>query len=161
MRATMKILLVSVLLALIGLALVFRDQSRVEALLEQIRALGPWGPLAFILLYGIAPLLFVPGFLLTLAEGALFGRVWGTRYSLVAATGGAYLAFFIARYLASDWVEQRTHGIAKRLKEGWNRRAGVRTHSASVGASMRVWTATSGHSALGWRLTDTTEALLQ
>lgn len=69
MRATMKILLVSVLLALIGLALVFRDQSRVEALLEQIRALGPWGPLAFILLYGIAPLLFVPGFPLTLAGG--------------------------------------------------------------------------------------------
>jgi len=33
MRALMKILLVSVLLVLIGLALVFRDQIRVEALL--------------------------------------------------------------------------------------------------------------------------------
>jgi uncharacterized membrane protein YdjX (TVP38/TMEM64 family) len=118
MGATKKILLVAVLLVLIGLALVFRDQMRVEILLEQIRALGPWGPLAFILLYAIAPPLFVPGFPLTLAGGALFGPVWGTLYSLVGATSGATLAFYIARYLASDWVEQRTKGIAKRLKEG-------------------------------------------
>lgn len=118
MGATKKILLVAVLLVLIGLALVFRDHIRVDILLAQIRALGPWGPLAFILLYGIAPPLFLPGFPLTLAGGALFGPVWGTLYSLVGATGGATLAFYIARYLASEWVEQRTKGIAKRLKEG-------------------------------------------
>jgi uncharacterized membrane protein YdjX (TVP38/TMEM64 family) len=116
--ATKKILLVAVLLALVGLAWALRDQIRVEVLLEQMRALGLWGPLAFILLYSIAPPLFVPGFPLTLAGGALFGPVWGTLYSLVGATGGASLAFYIARYLASDWVEQRAKGIAKRLKEG-------------------------------------------
>jgi len=118
MGTTKKTLLVAVLLALMGLAWMFRDQIRVELLLTQIRALGPWGPLAFILLYGIAPPLFVPGFPLTLAGGALFGPVWGTLYSLVGATGGATLAFFIARYLASDWVEERTKGLPKRLKEG-------------------------------------------
>ena len=118
MGATKKILLVAVLLVLIGLAWVFRDQIRVDILLEQMRTLGPWGPLAFILLYVIAPPLFVPGFPLTLAGGALFGPVWGTLYSLVGATGGATLAFFIARYLASDWVEQHTKGLAKRLREG-------------------------------------------
>jgi uncharacterized membrane protein YdjX (TVP38/TMEM64 family) len=113
-----KMLLGSVLLVLIGLALAFRGHLQVESLLEQIRALGPWGPLAFVLLYCIAPALFAPGLPLTLVGGALFGPVWGTVYSLVGATGGATLAFFIARYLASDWVEQRTKGIVKRLKEG-------------------------------------------
>jgi uncharacterized membrane protein YdjX (TVP38/TMEM64 family) len=113
-----KILIVLVLLIFIGLAVAFRRHLRVESLLEQIRALGPWGPLAFILLYCIAPPLFVPGLPLTLAGGALFGPVWGTLYSLVGATCGATLAFYIARYLASDWVERRTKGIVKRLKEG-------------------------------------------
>lgn len=118
MGATKKTLLVAALLALMGLAWMFRDHIRVELLLTQIRALGPWGPLAFILLYGIAPPLFLPGFPLTLAGGVLFGPLWGTLYSLVGATGGATLAFFIARYLASDWVEERTKGLPKRLKEG-------------------------------------------
>ncbi|MGH8069491.1 MAG: TVP38/TMEM64 family protein [Candidatus Entotheonellia bacterium] len=113
-----KLLLVVVLLAFIGLAIAFRDHLRVESLLAQMRALGPWGPLAFVLLYGIAPPLFVPGLPLTLAGEVLFRPVWGTLYSLVGATGGATLAFFIARYLASDWVERRTKGIVKRLKEG-------------------------------------------
>jgi uncharacterized membrane protein YdjX (TVP38/TMEM64 family) len=113
-----KILILLVLLALIGLAVAFRGRVRVESLLAQMRALGPWGPLAFILLYGIATPLFVPGLPLTLAGGALFGPACGTLYSLVGATGGATLAFFIARYLASDWMERRTKGIAKRLKEG-------------------------------------------
>jgi uncharacterized membrane protein YdjX (TVP38/TMEM64 family) len=113
-----KILIVLVLLIFIGLAVAFRGHLRVESLLEQIRALGLWGPLAFILLYCIAPPLFVPGLPLTLAGGALFGPVWGTLYSLVGATCGATLAFYIARYLASDWVERRTKGIVKRLKEG-------------------------------------------
>ena len=113
-----KILILLVLLALIGLAVAFRGHLRVESLLAQMRALGPWRPLAFILLYGIATPLFVPGLPLTLAGGALFGPACGTLYSLVGATGGATLAFFIARPLASDWMERRTKGIAKRLKEG-------------------------------------------
>jgi uncharacterized membrane protein YdjX (TVP38/TMEM64 family) len=113
-----KLLLVAVLLGLITLAVVFRRHIRIDLLLEQIRGLGPWGPLAYLGLYLIAPPLFLPGFPLTVAAGALFGPVWGTLYSLIGATGGASLAFFIARYLASDWVEQRTTGIARRLKEG-------------------------------------------
>jgi hypothetical protein len=73
-----KLLLVVVLLALIGLAIAFRGHLRVESLLAQMRALGPWGPLAFILLYGIAPSLFVPGLPLTLAGGCCSGR-YGAR----------------------------------------------------------------------------------
>jgi uncharacterized membrane protein YdjX (TVP38/TMEM64 family) len=118
MRGWRKVILVVVLAVLIGLALMFRYYIRVDLLLDQIRALGVWGPLAYIVSYSIAPSLFIPGFPLTIAAGALFGPVWGTVYTLIGATSGATLAFFIARYLAAEWVEQRSQGIVKKLKEG-------------------------------------------
>jgi len=113
-----KILIFSGLLVLIGLAYWQRSHLRIELLVEQIRALGPWGPAAYIILYLIAPPLFIPGSVITLAGGALFGPLWGTLYTIFGATGGASLAFLIGRYLAGDWVENKAKGILKRLKDG-------------------------------------------
>jgi uncharacterized membrane protein YdjX (TVP38/TMEM64 family) len=81
--------------------------------------------------YVLAPVLFMPGSVLTLAGGALFGPIWGTFYSLTGATLGATLAFLVARYLASDWVARKTGGRLKQLlegveKEGWRFVAFVR-----------------------------------
>jgi uncharacterized membrane protein YdjX (TVP38/TMEM64 family) len=118
MRGWRKVILVVVLAVFIGLAFMFRHYIRVDLLLDQIRALGVWGPLAYIVFYSIAPSLLIPGFPLTIAGGALFGPVWGTVYTLIGATSGATFAFFIARYLAAEWVEQRSQGIVKKLKEG-------------------------------------------
>jgi uncharacterized membrane protein YdjX (TVP38/TMEM64 family) len=113
-----KLFILLLLIVLIGLAIGFRHYLQVEMLLDHIRALGPWGPVLYVGLYVIAPSLLVPGLPLTLAGGALFGPVWGSLYSLIGATGGATLAFCIARYLVSDWVEQRTTGMVKKLKDG-------------------------------------------
>lgn len=106
------------LLALIGLAYSQRSQLRIDLMVEQIRALGPWGPVAYIILYLIAPPLFIPGSAITLAGGALFGPFWGTLYTIFGATGGASLAFLIGRYLTGDWVENKAKGFMKRLKDG-------------------------------------------
>jgi uncharacterized membrane protein YdjX (TVP38/TMEM64 family)/rhodanese-related sulfurtransferase/sulfur relay (sulfurtransferase) complex TusBCD TusD component (DsrE family) len=81
--------------------------------------------------YAIGTVLFLPGSVLTLAGGALFGPVWGTLYNLTGATLGATLAFLIARYLASDWVARKASGWMKQLmdgveKEGWHFVAFVR-----------------------------------
>ncbi|MBI1425747.1 MAG: sulfurtransferase, partial [Gammaproteobacteria bacterium] len=46
------------------------------------------------------------------------GRSPYTFVSLTGATLGAVLAFLLSRYLASDWVEQKTGGRLKQLKEG-------------------------------------------
>jgi len=74
---------------------------------------------------------FFPGSVITLAGGALFGPVWGSLYNLVGATIGAVISFLAARYVASDWVENKTHGRIKQLKhgvedEGWRFVAFVR-----------------------------------
>ncbi len=106
------------------LALHHRDQLAPERLAAWLERAGPAAPLAFILVYALGTILFVPGSLLTLAGGALFGPVLGTLYNLAGATLGAALAFLLARYLAGGWVARRTGGRLARLKtgvekEGW------------------------------------------
>ena len=72
-----------------------------------VDALGVWAPIVFIAGYVLATIAFVPGVLLTLAAGAIFGVVRGTLYVLTGATLGACAAFLIARYVARDMVEAR------------------------------------------------------
>jgi uncharacterized membrane protein YdjX (TVP38/TMEM64 family) len=75
-----------------------------------LKGLGPWGPIAFILGYVVATVAFVPGSVLTLAAGALFGLLWGTAIVFVAATTGASAAFLVSRYLARGAIERRLVG---------------------------------------------------
>jgi uncharacterized membrane protein YdjX (TVP38/TMEM64 family)/rhodanese-related sulfurtransferase len=111
-------LLLALLACGIVLAIVYRDRLDAEALQQWMEQAGAAAPLLFMLIYAIGTVLFLPGSVLTLAGGALFGPILGTFYNLTGATVGAVLAFLIARYLASDWVEQKTGGYLKRLKEG-------------------------------------------
>ncbi len=88
-----RLLLALALAAGIALALVYREHLDAAASTDWVAA----GPLVFMAVYTLATLLFLPGSLLTLAGGALFGPVWGTLYNLTGATLGAALAFPIAR----------------------------------------------------------------
>lgn len=72
--------------------------------LIQIQDLGRWGPVAFIVTYNLATVLFIPGSVLTLGGGVIFGLWWGSIYVFVAATLGATFAFLIGRYLSRDRV---------------------------------------------------------
>jgi len=124
-------LLLGVLAATIALALVYRERLDPRALDEWVSGAGVLGPLAFIAIYALATVLFLPGSVLTLAGGALFGPVWGTVYSLAGATLGASVAFVLARYVAADWVERKASGRVKQLidgvrDEGWRFVAFVR-----------------------------------
>jgi len=96
-----------------ALAAVYRDQFDIAALQSRLTAAGGAAPLLFIALYALATVAFLPGSVLTLAGGALFGPVLGTLYNLTGATLGALLAFLVARHLASDWVQARIEGGAQ------------------------------------------------
>ena len=80
---------------------------------QWVEGLGVWGPVVFILGYAVAAVAFIPGSLLTLAAGAIFGLVKGTIYTLIGATLGAAAAFLVARYLARGAIERRIAGNAK------------------------------------------------
>lgn len=113
------------LAAAVALAFVYRDHLNAAALDALVRDAGATGPLLFIAVYALATVLFLPGSVLTLAGGALFGPVAGTFYNLTGATLGAVLSFLVARHLASDWVSRKAGGRMKHLidgveKEGWH-----------------------------------------
>lgn len=110
-------LLVSLLLA-IGVAFAYRQRVDLALLQDWLDAAGAAAPLAFVVLYVIATVLFLPGSVLTLAGGALFGPVAGTAYSLLGATLGATAAFLLARYVARDWTARRAGGRLRQLLDG-------------------------------------------
>jgi uncharacterized membrane protein YdjX (TVP38/TMEM64 family) len=69
--------------------------------------LGTMGAIAFIVIYNLATILFVPASILTLGGGAIYGVVWGSIYVFVAATLGAIFAFLIGRYFARGWFSEK------------------------------------------------------
>ena len=113
-----RVFLLLALAAGVIVAFLYRDRLNLEALDAAIKNAGLLGPLVFMSVYALATVLFLPGSVLTLAGGALFGPVAGTFYNLTGATIGATLAFLAARYLASDWVTQKTGGKLKQMIEG-------------------------------------------
>jgi len=77
---------------------------------EWVDGLGPWGPAAFVAGYALAVVAFVPGSLLTLAAGAVFGLLEGTVLVLLGATLGSAAAFLLARTAAREAVARRVEG---------------------------------------------------
>jgi uncharacterized membrane protein YdjX (TVP38/TMEM64 family) len=75
-----------------------------------VNGLGVWGPVVFILGYVVASVAFVPGSLLTLAAGAIWGIFPGVPYVFLAAVLGASAAFLVARYVARAAIERRLAG---------------------------------------------------
>ena len=96
-----------VVIALAGLTLAGRSLgAQLQAIAAWIDGLGAVAPFAFVAVYALATVAFVPGSILTLTAGALFGLGAGTVYTLIAATCGASLAFLVSRYAVRGLVER-------------------------------------------------------
>lgn len=106
------------LLCLAGATVALRDRLDAASLQTWVESAGAAGPVVFIVIYAAATVLFLPGAVITLAGGALFGPVWGTLWNLSGATLGALLAFLIARHLGADWVTRRAGPRLRSLNEG-------------------------------------------
>lgn len=109
-----ELLTARVVLLLIGLAvLAIAGRSAIEFIprfADWVARNGMAGALLFVLGYVAATVAFVPGSLLTIAAGAIFGLGKGTALVFVAATLGASAAFLVSRYLARPLVERRLAG---------------------------------------------------
>ena len=97
------------LMALVVLGALFLGMRALPLaeILDWVDGLGVWGPVVLAGIYVVAPALMVPGSLLTLGAGALFGLGTGSVSVFIGATLGATVAFLIGRYVARDWVKQR------------------------------------------------------
>jgi uncharacterized membrane protein YdjX (TVP38/TMEM64 family) len=74
--------------------------------LEWIDSLGMWGAPLFVLIYIVACLLFLPGSLLTVGAGMIFGLVVGTTTVSIGSTLGAGAAFLLARTVLREWIKK-------------------------------------------------------
>jgi uncharacterized membrane protein YdjX (TVP38/TMEM64 family) len=117
-------------LAVIGALLVAGRQPGVrEALLSSLRwveGLGAAGAAVYVALYVVACVLFIPGSLLGLGAGAIYGVARGAALVSLASTLGAAAAFLLGRYLARGWVASRIAGNPRFAaidaavgREGW------------------------------------------
>jgi len=101
-------------LVLLGLVYLGRSAGAyVPAFAEWVDSLGVLGPVVFILGYAAAVIAFIPGSVLTLASGVIFGLVEGTIYVFIAAVLGSTGAFLVARHGARASIEKRTEGDAR------------------------------------------------
>ena len=95
----------------VGVALVILLGRQSGAYVPQFAAwvgtLGVWGPIVFIAGYAIATVVFIPGSVLTLAAGAIFGLLKGIIIAFTAAVAGSTLAFLVSRHIARDAIERR------------------------------------------------------
>ncbi|PAX52125.1 TVP38/TMEM64 family protein [Brunnivagina elsteri] len=88
-------------------------QTWLKNALQWVDDLGSVGALAFILIYIIASVAFLPGSILTLGAGVVFGVVMGSLYVFIGATIGAIAAFLVGRYWARGWVASKIEGNQK------------------------------------------------
>jgi uncharacterized membrane protein YdjX (TVP38/TMEM64 family) len=82
-----------------------------------------WGPLLFILLYVVGPLLFVPATLLSLLGGFMFGPI-GIIYTILGSNASAMVAYSIGHFFGGDFLKQNMDsGLISRYAQR------MRTHS--------------------------------
>jgi uncharacterized membrane protein YdjX (TVP38/TMEM64 family) len=103
---TKLIVIVVVVLALIAAARLLPVREWIQALQEWVKGMGAAGMVIYGAIYVVAVVLFVPGIVLTLGAGFLFGLGRGIVVVSAASTTAAALAFLIARYFARDSVEK-------------------------------------------------------
>ena len=97
-----------------------------EMTLMRVEKLGFWGYLLFVFIYNLGTLLFIPGSILTIKGGCLYGLLLGTVIVLISAFFGAIICFLLGRYYCRDWVNQQLekHPLLQKLdrvvaQEGW------------------------------------------
>lgn len=108
-RAKLVIAFLAVV-ALIILSRVLPVGDWLNGLLESIRQLGPVGYVVFILVYILAAVLFLPGSILTIGAGVVFGLAGGFVAVSIASTLGASASFLIGRFLARDMIASKVAG---------------------------------------------------
>ncbi len=98
----------AVILGLFMVARALPTGEWLEQLALWVGERGPIGVVLFAAIYTTATVLLLPGAILTVAAGFVFGLGWGFAAVSAGSTLGAALAFLIGRYFARDKVEAIT-----------------------------------------------------
>jgi len=78
-----------------------------------VHSYGAVAPLAFVLVYAAAVVALIPGSILTVAGGAVFGLVRGIAYALAGSMLGSVTAFLLGRHIARRIVARRLEAMPR------------------------------------------------
>jgi uncharacterized membrane protein YdjX (TVP38/TMEM64 family) len=81
--------------------------------MEWIAQSGWTGVVWFVILYTLTCVFFLPGSVLTVGAGAIYGFWFSTVLVTVSSTLGAVVNFLTSRYLASGWMQGKLGQSAK------------------------------------------------
>ncbi len=103
-----KVLGIIILAILITIAIVVDIDINVVILSLQQNKLA--GALGFVVLATIATILFIPGSLIGIVGGLVFGAYFGTLLVVIGATLGSICSFLISRYYSDvEWLKTSKH----------------------------------------------------
>ncbi len=100
-RIGFVLLIVAVVIAMLVL---LPWQDYLSRIVAQVDQMGAWGPVILIAVYVVATVLFVPGSILTLGSGFLWGLTIGIITISIGSTLGAAAAFLLGRTLLRDMI---------------------------------------------------------
>lgn len=109
LRLKVIISLVFIGLLFLSLYLQWRGLFKAEIFTEYLKRLSghPFSIPLYLLVYSVAPSLFISSLALTMLAGFLWGPLYGGLIALTGATLGATLSFQLARYLFRDSLKAR------------------------------------------------------
>jgi uncharacterized membrane protein YdjX (TVP38/TMEM64 family) len=107
------IMLGMVLIAIVAAVLFLPVKDWLIRALEWTEGLGFWAPVFVAAFYIIACVLFLPGSVLTLGAGVLFGVIKGSIVVSIGSTLGACAAFLVGRTVAREWISAKVARNAK------------------------------------------------
>lgn len=105
--------LILAIIVIVVLFKIFNIQMVLKNSLDWIAGQGILGAGIFVLLYILAAVFMIPGSILTLGAGVIYGVVWGSILVSIAATLAATVAFLVGRYFARGWAAKKIEGNEK------------------------------------------------
>ncbi len=115
---------IAIVLLLAALSLGWNPGITVGDIEETIRSWGPWGVAASLGLMVLHSFVPFPAEFLAIANGMVYGPVWGTAITWSGAMLGAFVAFALARGLGRPFVEQMVARRDWRVLDDWAGRQG-------------------------------------
>lgn len=76
-------------------------------LADLVRSSGAWGVVLFIVIYAVSTVALLPGSILTMLAGFVYGPIYGLVVVVPAALLGATSAFLLGRTVLRDWVRKK------------------------------------------------------
>ncbi len=103
----------------------YANELTAEQAVQQVVDLlqSPIGPLIYVLLYAVRPLLFFSAAVLTIIGGAIYGPFWGIVIVIIAGNISAIVAFLVGRFFGEGIIKENENAdglvqtYARRLRQ--------------------------------------------